>query len=89
MPDSSQPRPQYFHKRLRRLAVAGRNVGQGSRVWEAEILSLAFRPKMYAGGSWVGHRKRTALSLRVELWKMGPADSGRKFVDEVWMTKFR
>ena len=42
-----------------------------ARAWEAGILRLAFRPKMYAAGeSWVGHRQRTALSLRIKWRKM-------------------
>ena len=56
------------------------------RAEEANILRLTFRARMYAGYSSVGHRQRTAHSLRIEWRKMGLPTMAEKVGDKIWMT---
>ena len=56
------------------------------RAWEAKILRLTFRAGMYAGGTWVGYRKRTTYSLRIRWRKMGLRTMVEKVVDKIWTT---
>ena len=54
--------------------------------WEAKILRLTCRAKMYAGGSWIGCKKRASLSLRRKWRKMGLPTMAETLWTKFWTT---